>query len=676
MSLFEELKRRRVLRLIAAYVVVAWVLIEVVTTIEEPLGLPGWFDTAVIVLLGLGFPIAVIMSWVYDVTPDGVVREDGGVRPVQIDYGKIALVAVILLGAFLGGIFVTNTSQRPADNARPQDLQQFEINVPPEHFNASGTEQSIAISSDGKEIYLTGRLGTQRALFSRSMNDIELAAIKGTEGGWYFGISPSGKTIAFSSNNGAVLASVPANGGIVTDLARTFRRIREITWLDEDTLIYKDWSYDGLHRLTIGQSGEPQIIDSPVEGQLLKHVQRIPGSNWLILSIGELGVSPRTADRLAFMSPDDEIFVTDVAGASPKVAANGGLIFHRANALWHANVNIDELVIDNAVPLVDDVYYSYFAHYDISDRGDLVYRRDSTRGSEELVWVDQQGEVEPIPIKRGHYRYPNFDRSGDLLAIIESDASGPNLWVHSISRNEATRLTSAEFRETNPVWDVDGEHIFFESGASTNAFRVAIDGSDDAEQITHSPYHWWPWDITPDGQTLIIDEWRGPDGDGNNLGTLDMQTMQFQYLLRSDDRESHAVLSPDGSLIAYMSDRSGELEVYVRRFPFVDDDEIRVSNSGDCWIPRWNGDGTKVYCWDRDDETMYGTEISTSPSLQSARPVPLFSTEDYVFVGIGNYDYDVSRNRFVMIKKPPPGFTDKKIVLIQNWPALLEQQAP
>ena len=80
MSLFEELKRRRVLRLVAAYVVVAWVLIQVVTAIEEPLNLPAWFDTAVIVLLGIGFPIAIIMSWVYDVTPDGVVREAGAIR--------------------------------------------------------------------------------------------------------------------------------------------------------------------------------------------------------------------------------------------------------------------------------------------------------------------------------------------------------------------------------------------------------------------------------------------------------------------------------------------------------------------------------------------------------------------------------------------------------------------
>jgi Tol biopolymer transport system component len=637
MSLFEELKRRRVLRLIGAYLVVAWLLVQVVTAIEEPLRLPDWFDTAVIVLLGLGFPIAIIISWVYDVTPDGVVREDGTrVRSAGPDYGKISLGAVIALGAFLGGTYITNTAQVSAPDARPQDLQEFVIGVPQENRSSPTATQFIAISADGRTVFLTGRTGGQSRIYSRAMHSVELAPVEGANGDSYFDISPNGQTIAFAAGDGTLLSSVPVSGGIVTPIARASRSIKEIAWLNDDTLIYKDWTYDGLHRLTVGQPGDPVLIDSPVEGQLLKHVNSIPDSGWAVLVVGERGMLPRAGDRLAFMSPDGEIHVTEIAGASPKVTANGDLLFYRGNAIWHARLDIEELAIENATPLIANVKYDYFGYFDISDRGDLVYRRTAVRGSEELVWVDHQGQAEPLPMKSGHYRYPRFDSDGDLLALIESDESGTDLWVYSLGRNESTRLTSTEFRETNPVWDVDGEHIFYESGTRINAFRIAIDGVGEPEQITNSS-----------------------------------QSGEFEYLLRSDDRESHPALSPDGSLIAYMSNRSGELEVYVRRFPFTDDEEIRVSNSGDCWIPRWNADGTEVFCWDRDDETMYGTEISTSPSLQAALPTPLFNTEDYVFDGIGNYDYDVSRDQFVMVKKPPPGSTEDEIVLIQNWPALL-----
>jgi adenylate cyclase len=76
MSFWEEIKRRKVGRVAAAYAVVAWLLVEVVVTVEAPLNLPGWIDTFVIVLVLVGFPLALILSWVYDLTPTGIERTE------------------------------------------------------------------------------------------------------------------------------------------------------------------------------------------------------------------------------------------------------------------------------------------------------------------------------------------------------------------------------------------------------------------------------------------------------------------------------------------------------------------------------------------------------------------------------------------------------------------------
>jgi len=65
---FAELKRRKVFRLALVYLVVAWVLVQIVATVETPLNLPDWVDTFIIVLLAAGFPIALILSWAFDVT--------------------------------------------------------------------------------------------------------------------------------------------------------------------------------------------------------------------------------------------------------------------------------------------------------------------------------------------------------------------------------------------------------------------------------------------------------------------------------------------------------------------------------------------------------------------------------------------------------------------------------
>ncbi|HEY5624023.1 MAG TPA: hypothetical protein VIV14_09690, partial [Gammaproteobacteria bacterium] len=74
MSVLAELKRRKVFQVAIVYAVAAWAIIEIVATIEEPLGLPGWADTLLIVLVAAGFPLAIILSWVFDMTPGGVVR--------------------------------------------------------------------------------------------------------------------------------------------------------------------------------------------------------------------------------------------------------------------------------------------------------------------------------------------------------------------------------------------------------------------------------------------------------------------------------------------------------------------------------------------------------------------------------------------------------------------------
>ena len=69
---FRELRRRRVFRVAAAYLIAGWAVIEVATAVEGPLALPGWTDTLVIVLVALGFPITLVLSWALQLTPDGV----------------------------------------------------------------------------------------------------------------------------------------------------------------------------------------------------------------------------------------------------------------------------------------------------------------------------------------------------------------------------------------------------------------------------------------------------------------------------------------------------------------------------------------------------------------------------------------------------------------------------
>ncbi|WP_394692778.1 hypothetical protein [Hyphobacterium sp.] len=107
-SFLSELRRRNVFRVAAAYLVVSWVLIQVVSLIAAPLGLPDWTDTFFIVLLAVGFPIALLLAWAFEMTPEGMkltiaVPEDDSIASQtarKLDYaivaGLVVLVGVII----------------------------------------------------------------------------------------------------------------------------------------------------------------------------------------------------------------------------------------------------------------------------------------------------------------------------------------------------------------------------------------------------------------------------------------------------------------------------------------------------------------------------------------------------------------------------------------------------
>jgi adenylate cyclase len=77
-----ELQRRKVFRVAVAYVVAGWVLIQVADATFEPLGLPGWSMKLVIALVALGFPLACVLAWAYDLTPQGIERTEAAAPEV------------------------------------------------------------------------------------------------------------------------------------------------------------------------------------------------------------------------------------------------------------------------------------------------------------------------------------------------------------------------------------------------------------------------------------------------------------------------------------------------------------------------------------------------------------------------------------------------------------------
>jgi len=100
MSLFQELKQRKVFRVAALYVVLAWGILQVVDVVSEPLSLPLWFSTVTILLLALGFPIALIFSWIFDFGPEGptqTVTDNSATTGVRSGF-EVTLLFLLIIG--------------------------------------------------------------------------------------------------------------------------------------------------------------------------------------------------------------------------------------------------------------------------------------------------------------------------------------------------------------------------------------------------------------------------------------------------------------------------------------------------------------------------------------------------------------------------------------------------
>ncbi len=104
MSLYSELKRRNVFRVAAAYIVVGWLFLQVADIVLDWVGAPEWVGKAIIALMVLAFIPSLAVAWIFEVTPDGIQRDDGqvhnGAQAKRLDYITIAAVVILAVMTF------------------------------------------------------------------------------------------------------------------------------------------------------------------------------------------------------------------------------------------------------------------------------------------------------------------------------------------------------------------------------------------------------------------------------------------------------------------------------------------------------------------------------------------------------------------------------------------------
>jgi TolB-like protein/Flp pilus assembly protein TadD len=157
-NFFAELKRRNVYKVAVAYAIVGWLLVQVATQVFPFLEIPTWVVRLVIVLVAVGFPIALVIAWAFELTPEGIKRTEDVDLPAGSGSEHRTWIYVAVIGAAfsIGLFFIGRYTARNSSSASPSELPAKSIAVLP--FDNLSRDPDNAYFAEGVQDEILTRL--------------------------------------------------------------------------------------------------------------------------------------------------------------------------------------------------------------------------------------------------------------------------------------------------------------------------------------------------------------------------------------------------------------------------------------------------------------------------------------------------------------------------------------
>ena len=571
-----------------------------------------------------------------------------------------AVAAVALIVAAVAG-----WSRFSAPPIADRPLTRLNVDLGPEAIR--GSRITAVLSPDGRRIVFTGRSpGGGRQLFTRRLDQPAATPLAGTESSSSASqflpfFSPDGEWIAFFADG--KVKKVAAEGGSAITLVEASQTGLGGSWGADGNLILGTMT--GLKRMPAA-GGVAQSVKGSDGVQIFPQV--LPGAQAVLFNGTLLGTNfeDLNIEVLQFSTGQTKTLLH--GGYWPRYLATfgntGHLVYMHEGTLYAVGFDPQRLEIRGTpVPMLDDIGASPEVlegggQFSFSDTGTFVYLSGRAENNVfPIQWLDAAGKTTPLVAQPGIYSAPRLSPDGRRLAYTVGSSTSANVWVYDLERQTPTQLTFSAPGTHEVAWAPDSKHIVFSDGAAL--WWIRADGSGHPQRLLDKSVDPRPFSFSPalgkDGRLVFVQGGVGSPGIYTlpiDLSDPERPKAGKAETFLADPRivEVDPAFSPDGKFLAYVSNESGQEQVFVRPFPGPGG-KWRISTDGGKF-PVWSRATHEMLFLDFDDHIMsvnYTSQGDTFspgvPHLWSSTPVRRMSMQQ-------NFDLSPDGKRVVMFPHP------------------------
>jgi Tol biopolymer transport system component len=349
-------------------------------------------------------------------------------------------------------------------------------------------------------------------------------------------------------------------------------------------------------------------------------------------------------------------------GTDGRYLPNGYLAYTRSGTLFAVPFDPKRLEVKGApVSLIEGVMSAAAngdADFAVSANGTLVFRPGSvTSYQRNLVWMDRSGKTTNITAEVKPYAFPSISPDGQRIALTLQGSSF-DVWVYDLQRGSLTRASFAG-DDYHPEWSPDGKMLAYDSSKSGHQQGYVKHGIVQGTEtvLTDGPETKELYGWTPDGREVIFGRQNKDTGWDPYAAGVEGDH-KVRPLVVAPFNQNTARLSPDGKWLAYVSDESGQEEVFVLSMSdAANRAQVSIEGGSD---PQWARSGSELLFTSKN--RIMSAKFSPGIGLNLGKPTVLFEDKR------GWTGYDIAADgRLVVARNADDKGTGTQINIVLNW---------